>query len=90
LENTINILKIDTQGNEFGVLKDIAEVQEGLVDFIIIELITIEKYQGIEPYSNVLKLIVDAGFVLLKLEPYIENFPRNLLQITEINLLFTQ
>lgn len=85
---TVNILKIDTQGNEFNVLSSSSFLAMGIIDFIIIELITIEKYIGIEDFSLSISAITDYGFKLIQLSSFIEPILKGVFQTTELNLLF--
>lgn len=85
---TINILKIDTQGNEFNVLNGSKYLGLGIIDFVIIELLTVEKYQGIIDYSRSINILSNYGFKLIKISSYDEQtMIDGVLQATELNLL---
>lgn len=87
-DHTINILKIDTQGNEFNVLNGSKYLGLGLIDFVIIELLTVEKYQGIVDYSISINLLSNYGFKLIKISSYDEQtMIDGVLQASELNLL---
>ena len=87
-DQTINILKIDTQGNEFNVLNGSKYLGHRLIDFVIIELLTVEKYQGIIDYSRSINLLSNYGFKLIKFTSYDEQtMIDEVLQATELNLL---
>lgn len=87
-DHTINILKIDTQGNEFNVLNGSKYLGLGLIDFVIIELLTVEKYQGIVDYSISINLLSNYGFKLIKISSYDEQtMIDGVLQASELNFL---
>lgn len=93
-EESVNILKIDTQGYEDKVLESGNILQTGIVDFLFIEVILIEKYKSQANYLNVMKLLDDYGFVLVDCMPFFKELDGKLVkrnnfgQFTEMNLLY--
>ena len=65
----VTVLKIDTQGFEYNVLESGPSLKYGLVDFIFIEIILINKYIGQKTYTDLMQLLINYGFVLLDFRP---------------------
>ena len=93
-EESVTILKIDVQGYEDKVLESGIILQTGIVDFLIIEVILIEKYKSQANYLNVMKLLDDLGFVLIDSIPFFKELDSKLVkrnefgQFTEMNLIY--
>lgn len=59
------ILKIDTQGFELQVLSGAIEtLKSGRIKYVIVELMTVEKYKGAATYEIVFDLLQSIGFRL--------------------------
>ncbi|MBR6164267.1 FkbM family methyltransferase [bacterium] len=66
----IKILKIDVQGYELEILKNLKEyLINDNIDVIYIELITIEKYIGQPSYTDIINFLDCCGFVPLHINP---------------------
>jgi FkbM family methyltransferase len=64
------VLKVDTQGYEMEVLRGAEKhLKTGDVAFIIIELMTVEKYEGAKKYDEILKYLWGFGYKLFDLHP---------------------
>jgi hypothetical protein len=62
------ILKIDTQGFELQVLKGAAEtLKSGRIKYVLVELMTEEKYEGASTYDAIFDLMHSFGFKLYDL-----------------------
>lgn len=90
----VNILKIDTQGYEDKVLESGMILKTGIVDFLLIEVILIEKYKSQAKYLNVMNLLDDLGFVLIDAIPFFKELDGKFVkenkfgQFTEMDLLY--
>jgi FkbM family methyltransferase len=69
-ENKVKILKIDTQGFEMNVIQGASRLFENkFFDFVIIEVLTIEKYTGGPLYFDIINKMTDYGYNLCELFP---------------------
>jgi FkbM family methyltransferase len=78
IKNMINsdlCLKIDTQGYEMEVLEGAIKLFESKkIKFVLIELMTIEKYEGAKLYNDIIYFLEDFGFRLCDIHTsYYEN-----------------
>lgn len=63
----LDLLKIDVQGGEFGVLEGATRCLTGSIFFAEIETSFFERYVGLVPFDGVLALMRERGFDLLDL-----------------------
>jgi hypothetical protein len=64
----VDILKIDTQGFELEVLKGAARMmREHRIRLIYAELIFSEMYEGMPRFDEILRFVLDRGFVLISM-----------------------
>ncbi len=64
----VDILKIDTQGFELEVLKGAARImREHRIRLIYAELIFSEMYEGMPRFDEILRFVLDRGFVLISM-----------------------
>jgi FkbM family methyltransferase len=90
----VTVLKIDVQGFEYNVLESGPSLSNGLVDFIFIEIILINKYVGQKTYTDLLQLLINYGFVLLDFRPFLKQNKNQLLygnsfgQYTEADVIY--
>lgn len=62
----INLLKIDTQGYEFEILKGARNMlTEGNIDLILMEIIFSEMYVGIPPFDQIYSFLTSHGYKLI-------------------------
>jgi FkbM family methyltransferase len=61
-DEKIDILKIDTQGNDFNVLLGAPKLLNNKVSIIIIEIEYLEFYQGVVPFYKIIELLMNSGF----------------------------
>ena len=84
---TIELLKIDTQGAEFLVLEGAANtIQSGSIKCIFLEIITAPTYQGQKDFSYYVDFLENSGFKLHGLYDICNNAHGELLQL---DALFT-
>lgn len=67
---SLKILKIDTQGYEMEILNG-AEISLSKrdYDYILIEVMSVEKYRGSATYDKIIALIADYGYTLFDIHP---------------------
>jgi len=64
------ILKIDTQGFEYQVLAGAKSLlKSGRIKYIIIELMTVQKYDGASTYREIFELLHSYGYSLYNINP---------------------
>jgi hypothetical protein len=70
-DNTIKILKIDTQGYELNVLKSgSSSLKQGYFDIVLIELILVNKYIDMPHWLDTLTYLYELGFFVIDLKPF--------------------
>lgn len=90
----IRVLKIDVQGLEHEILLSGDELKTGLVDFLIIEIMLVQKYKYQKSYLEILDLLADYGFIICEIKQVFKELNNNLVtnldfvQISEIDVLF--
>ncbi len=69
-ENKIKILKIDTQGFEMNVIRGASKLfEDKFFDYVIVEVLTIEKYSGGPLYFDIINQMTTFGYNLCELFP---------------------
>ena len=92
--NNIKILKIDVQGFESRILDSSTFLVDGFIDFLIIELILVDKYENSGNYISLLEIINKQGFIALDFKPSLKELNNKLVdyydfgQYTEMDALF--
>ena len=81
----IDLMKIDTQGTEYEVLKGSILNLKTNIKAVCIELQFLPFYKGCNPFYESIKLLYENGFVLFSLY---ENNKRSNMQLVESNGLF--
>lgn len=67
-QDLIKILKIDTQGYEYKIVKDSKLLNDGFIDLLIIEVIMVDKYKGQGKYYEIMSHLESLGFIILDFE----------------------
>lgn len=84
----IDILKIDTQGNDFNVLLGaINLIKNNKIRVIIIEIEYLEFYEDTIPFYKVIEFLMDHSFYLYSI---FDNIRLNNGQLIESNYIFTK
>lgn len=69
-ENKVKILKIDTQGFEMNIIQGASKLfEDKFFDYVIVEVLTIEKYSGGPLYFDIINLMTTFGYNLCELFP---------------------
>lgn len=64
------VLKIDTQGYELQVLKGASKyLQNGRIKYILVELMTAQKYSGAATYKEIFNYLHDFNYTLFNIYP---------------------
>jgi FkbM family methyltransferase len=93
-QKKVMVLKIDVQGYEYNVLESGPSLINGLIDFVFIEIILVDKYNGQKNYLEIMKLLVDYGFVLLDFRPFLKQNKKQIIhgssfgQFTEADAIY--
>ncbi|NQU54784.1 MAG: FkbM family methyltransferase [Bacteroidetes bacterium] len=83
----ITILKIDTQGFELETLKGaVGLLKYHMIQYIIIELMTVRKYSEAALYNEILDFLHDYGFKLYDINP--SYYEQNTGKLSEFDALF--
>lgn len=70
ISKDVRVMKIDTQGTESKILKPAKEIlKDGYIDVLMIEIMTINKYNGQGNYADTLKFLDECGYVLYNITP---------------------
>jgi FkbM family methyltransferase len=70
ISKDVRVMKIDTQGTESKILQPAKEIlKDGYIDVLMIEIMTIDKYNGQGNYADTLKFLDECGFVLYNITP---------------------
>ena len=81
------VLKIDTQGFEYEVLAGAREsLKSGRIRFVVIELMTVEKYSGGRLYPEITDLLHGYGFRLWDLNT--QHYESKTRQMSEFDAIF--
>lgn len=70
------------------------ELKTGFVDFLIIEIMLVQKYKYQKSYLEILDLLLDYGFIICEIKQVFKELNNNLVtnldfgQISEIDVLF--
>lgn len=81
------ILKIDTQGFEYEVLKGADEcIRNGLVKYVIIELMTLQKYENTLLYNDIMETLHSSGFKLWDINPH--HYESDTKRMSEFDAIF--
>ena len=69
-ENKVKILKIDTQGFEMNIIQGASKLfEDKFFDYVIVEVLTIEKYSGGPLYFDIINQMTNFGYHLCELFP---------------------
>lgn len=81
----IDILKLDTQGTEYDILKGAYDtINNNKINLIYMEIILIEVYEGQKKFSEILKLTEGLGFELYNMYNFSDDSNGKLRQIDVI------
>lgn len=64
----VSILKIDTQGTELSILDEGRDIlKSGYFDALMVEIITVDKYEGQGKYIDLLTFLHNCGFIIFNI-----------------------
>ncbi len=81
----IDLLKIDTQGTEYNVLKGAKDILHSRVKSVIVEFQYISFYLNSQPFYKIIEILYENGYYLFS---FFENNKKTNLQLIENNALF--
>jgi FkbM family methyltransferase len=84
-QELIDLMKIDTQGTEYNVLKGSLSILQNKVKAVILELHYLNFYKGSVPFYESVKLLYENNFYLYS---FFDNHKLSNLQLLENNALF--
>ena len=81
------VLKVDTQGFEYEVLKGAENsIKAGIFKWVIIELMTVEKYESAHLYTDIMSILHTNGYSIWDIYP--SYYEPDTLRLTEFDAIF--